>query len=46
VEYFKFGNSGIQVPRLCLGFMELTVQRGSERRQVQMNAGTIPEGYY
>ena len=26
--------------------IELTVQRGSERRQVEMKAGTIPEGYY
>ncbi len=26
--------------------IEMTVQTGSERRQVEMKAGTIPEGYY
>jgi len=46
MEYAKFGNSGIQVSRLCLGFMALTVYRGSQLRQVEMKAGTIPEGYY
>ena len=43
MEYVKFGNSGMQVFQLCLGLMVLTVQKGSELRQVYMKAGTIPQ---
>jgi len=46
MEYVKFGNSGMQVFWPCLGFMVLTVYRGSQLHQVEMKAPTIYQLYY